>query len=389
LTWSIGDIGPFDLPTGNTYVEDATEWRGTWFAVGYALDIPADTSTGRVWTSLDGATWSIQDGTLIDVVPRKVIGEADRVTIVATDRSTGSDGMWSSSDGRTWAPITLPENLFGGHQVQSVSIGSQGWLVRLGGTGDDLWVLGTPGGGWERLNPAPGSFDGAYVESIAAGDGVLLAAGTTGVDPVKDGVIGGDATNDRGAAWWSSDGVAWTVAPVERPGTSIGQLVRVEGGWIAVGQDHHGCPRCVGADILAWRSDDGRAWTPVDPGIGGPNRLGGFLVASDGHRAIGIDTDGDGLMRTRETTDGRMWSMVTTVLARSLPPDTLLTPGLPAVGPDGVVGFDHVSGDETQEHLWPVPYLAVPGDPPVGGATQAPLPISTDTVCDPATMSCP
>jgi hypothetical protein len=66
----------------------------------------------------------------------------------------------------------------------------------------------------------------------------------------------------------------------------------------------------------------------------------------------------------------------------------LLNPTQPAVGPDGVVAFDHVSTGVGPEHLWVVPYRAVPGDPPAGSATQAPRPVSTDTVCDPSIVGC-
>lgn len=399
LTWSAGDSAPFDVAGSNTYVQDATAWHGRWVAVGYSILVPDGTVAGRIWTSPDGARWTRQDGDWANVVFDHVIGEPDGITIVGAHRAPDvgdvagaqTGAMWTSGDGHAWTEVALPAPEFGDRSIRDVAVGGRGWLVRTGSLdGSERTLLGSLDGGWRVAAMDPTTFTGAAIDAFIGTDGGWLAVGRTGVDPGEpNGLNGGDVTNDRGAIWYSIDGEHWTPAAVDQPGTSIDRVVGVAGGWIAIGTDHGGCPRCVGHPTLVWSSAEGNAWSPVpDFASVHPNSLGGLLVASDGLRAVAFDTDDGGLVRARQTTDGHTWSEVRTMLTASMAPDSLFRLFHPVVGPDTVVAFEHVSPPDSRDHVWVVPYVAVPGVPPTGAATQAPLPITTDTPCLPAGSEC-
>ena len=394
LTWTTRDASSFDLP-GNTYVQDAIALGDGFVAVGYT--ILDGRVNARLWTSPDGASWSLMPGDRLDLQFDRVIADDGELVIVGLHRApdVGDEagpmtaGMWRSSDGHDLAEVELPVELFEGRGIHAAAGGGAGWLLRVQGPAEpEQWLVGEPGGDWRAVDVASTLLVGGYVYDIVGTDDGWLATGLTGANLGGGGYPLGDPDNHRGAIWTSTDGEQWTAATVERPGTSINQVVRVAGGWIAVGTDHGGCPGCLGRPTLAWRSDDGRSWAAVEDIEGEANHLGGFLLASDGRRAVGIDTIG-GWIQIRETTDGREWRTIAVLLAPPLEADSPLMFGRPTLGPKALIAFEHLSLDTRPEHLWALPYLAVPGPPPAGAVTPAPPPTQgPDTPCEPAGQEC-
>ncbi|MFH1330465.1 MAG: hypothetical protein ABIJ48_07440, partial [Actinomycetota bacterium] len=162
---------------------------------------------------------------------------------------------------------------------------------------------------WEATSP-PSLADGNPVSLVAGGPG-LIAVGSADDDYYGD-----------GAAWVSSDGLAWTRVP-DDAGVFGGQhdyglhdgaqwlsdVIAWNGGFVAVGGDGRGSdsPECEAA---VWLSPDGVTWTrvPDQEALGGPGgqamtavTLGGpGLVAVgesnetvfDPHAAVWLSADG-------------------------------------------------------------------------------------------------
>ncbi len=396
------DPGPFDTVGHNTFVQDVVEHDGRWLAVGYAVDVvhPISGVEGLIWRSDDGRHWRRDDTARPDIQFDRVIAERGRLTIVGLHRAPDvgdqrgptSLGMWTSADGGPWTEVSLPADVFGdAPSVQSLAVGGLGWLIQVSERdGGERWISGAPDGPWKRLDIDPTTFAGTQVARFAGTDDGWLAVGMTGWNPdPKAALVANqdDPSDDRGAIWRSTDGQHWTPVTVDRPGTSIGVILRVAGGFVAEGTDHGGCPRCVGHPTYVWRSDDGRAWSAVDLALDGDNRIGGLPLASDGLRGVAVDVDAAGRLRVRETADGRSWTPVQLTLDPALDPGAPQPFRTPYVGPDGLVTFDELSNMDGPEHARPVPYVGVP-TASGAGATQAPMPTSHDIPCDPAGQVC-
>jgi hypothetical protein len=398
LTWTAGDKAPFDFP-GNTYVEDAIPWHRGFVAVGYT--VATDGSGGseaHVWTSPDGGAWTAMPGGWAGVNFHSVMRVGSELAILGALRGpdvgehAGSVAlaMWTSPDATSWTRSALPAALFDGQVVWFAAAVADRLLVDTGNAdGTGRWLRRT-GGLWERVDPG-GAFRDTNLAGITATDDGWLAFGMAGWSGEGGGIgRGDDPSDDRGAIWRSADGEHWTPADVVRPGTAITQLARVANGWVAVGTDHGGCPRCVGHPTLVWRSDDAQHWTPLEMPLARENSFGGTVVAADGGRALAFDTLEDGRLRIRESTDGATWQDVAVRLEPPLGTMDNVPIRLPVLGSGAVITFDHVSLPAGPEHLWVVPYVARPGLRADAGATQAPRPLpgSQDRPCLPAGQEC-
>lgn len=387
LTWSAGDDAKFRLAGRNTFVASAVFWRDRWIAVGYDGDLSSRRVTGHIWSSSDGLTWS-DDDAWPDVQFDRLVTSNDRLTIVGAHREADvgdAPSMWTSTDGSRWREAPIPLEGSKSRVVLSAGAGGRGWLVRTFDVdGKERWLTGDPVNGTREMTLDAVAFVGSQVRDVVGTPDGWLAFGTSGVDP--NGRFG-DASNERGAIWSSMDGVHWTAADLEGPGTSVDTVLPVAGGWIATGRDHRGCPSCVGGPRLAWRSDDGRTWSPVDIDLANLNGFGGIVIASDGRRGLLVDTDKDSRLRIRETADGNEWSDVEVLIDRSMGAPAILGVGRVAVGPGGFLTFVDPA-TQPEADFWMVPRIAVAGTPPPGAATQPPAPTPHDVVCQPPGQPC-
>jgi len=366
LTWTVGDPSPFDYP-GVTYVNDAVWWRDTFVAVGYTID--ESRVHGRIWTSPDGLAWELEREERLDLVFDRIFVIGDGVAIMGIHRAPDvgekegatNPGLWTSTDGRIWVESALPDELFAHQHVKAQAAGSAGWLIHTNDLidGHERWISGDKQGSWRTVDV--GSAFGGGDVFLTASESGWFAFGTKGSQPA--GAQAGDPADDRGAIWLSSDAERWEAAFINRPGTGVYQILRVAGGWIALGSDHGGCRRCMVQTTLAWRSNDGRTWAPIEIGQSEMNRFGGLVVASDGKRAIAIDTVAE-RVRVRELTDGRTFRVIPNGFDVSVGATQLPDFSRPYVGPMGVVAFDQVDLKEGPMNAYLVPYLGA-----AGGAT--------------------
>jgi hypothetical protein len=366
LTWTVGDPSPFDYP-GVTYVNDAVWWRDTFVAVGYTID--ESRVHGRIWTSPDGLAWELEREERLDLVFDRIFVIGDGVAIMGSHRAPDvgekegatNPGLWTSTDGRIWVESALPEELFAHQHVKAMAASNTGWLIHANDLidGHERWISGDKHGSW-RTADVRSAFGGGDV-FITASESGWFAFGTKGSQPA--GAQAGDPADDRGAIWLSSDAEHWEPASINRPGTGVHRIVRVAGGWIALGTDHEGCRRCMDHTMLAWRSSDGRIWSPIEVGQSEMNRFGGLVLSSDGNRAIAIDTVAE-RVRVREITDGRTFRVIPNGFDVSVGTTDLPDFSRPYVGPMGVVAFDQMAHKEEPIRHYVVPYLGAAGGLP-------------------------
>lgn len=395
LTWYSADDGRFEQPGRNVFMQGVRNWRGAWIAVGYALDLTNGHVSGLILHSDDGLAWR-REPEQADVQFDRILATSGQIFIVGSHRQPDvgdqpgprRPAIWASSDDREWTEMALPSGIDEQWVLLNVAIGGNGWLIRAGriGVDEERWVIGDPSRGWNELKLADDAFPNAFVQGVVGTDEGWIAFGLTGADRGSDSsFIFGDPANDRGAIWSSSDGLTWTAARIDDPGTSVTAIYPLAHGWIATGSDRPGCPGCLGQlgrRSRLWRSDDGSAWTPLALATSLSEPLGWGQIASDGQRGLLFDTDGSRRLRVRETQDGIAWSEVAVFVDSSLSLIAQTSGGVIGIGPDGVVSFVDPSSTSL-DHFWMVPQVALAGQPGAGAATQspAPPPENHDVVC--------
>jgi hypothetical protein len=145
---------------------------------------------------------------------------------------------------------------------------------------------------------------------------LVLAAGPSGV-------VATGSTDDHVTAWFSLDGLTWTVrqdafpAPRGEGGQSGPTRFTVQGvvatadGWLAVGREDPVCQLdCGTAPVraLIWKSSDGLAWTAVAdaPGFAGRG-MDAVMRTADGFVAVGLGKARAAVWTSR---DGATWTPV-------------------------------------------------------------------------------
>jgi len=129
-----------------------------------------------------------------------------------------------------------------------------------------------------------------------------------------DGFVAGGDAGGRAAFWWTPDGLSWTrVADDPSFGaSSSGANVQVvgiaarEGSMVAVGMQQ------AGGDspptVLAWRSSDGRAWTPASVERATDGQVFSVAATPTGFLATGPSADTSCLGGIWSSTDGSAWA---------------------------------------------------------------------------------
>ena len=171
--------------------------------------------------------------------------------------------VWTSSDGLQWTRVP-DQNALKGGGLAAVTRADQGF-VAAGVASAHAAIWTSPDGlAWSRVPDArmfhsPASPDGPLplaATGVAARDGVVVVVGQA---------LGQDRSEVR--AWWSTDGLTWAKAEVERAdGGQVLGVAATPAGFLAVGPS--GADSCLGG---IWSSIDGRAWRceASDPGFEG------------------------------------------------------------------------------------------------------------------------
>jgi hypothetical protein len=199
-----------------------------------------------VWTTADGLHWTrVPDGHPFDLAAMtRLVGIGSTfVALGAATHACVNRGMtWTSTDGRGWTPHVVSAFTVGG---PTDAIGQGGRLVAVGQSGCPT-SAGCSGAAWTSSDgiawtKGAGKIAGSYgLTSVTATPGGFLAAGS-------------DGQTTQGRFWTSTDGVSWGGPAATLPG-SLGQLEPVSNGYVAAG------------DSAIWASTDGSTWTDVTHG---------------------------------------------------------------------------------------------------------------------------
>jgi hypothetical protein len=295
---------------GTQRLTSVTAGNAGWLAVGYDGTAPRHP---LVLTSRDGSSWQAAD----QAGAFKPQGHAALTTYAATMGPAGyvivgEDGFsataWFSSDLKSWERGTAPDKqaLVGasrtGRWMRDVVGGPFGY-VAVGGLNDPtahgakpsrpaVWTS-ADGRKWKLQQlPLPGGSIGAWFDHVAAKGPVVVATGTA---------IGPSGT--RAFAFSSVDGGrSWQ--QVSLPGgdgtnATVDAASANSSGFVIAGTTGN----AGSADVVVWKSADGRTWTSTRPrGTGlsgrGDQKLTGLTAAGTYLLAVGVTADHAGQQPT-------------------------------------------------------------------------------------------
>ncbi len=275
LAWRSFDGGPWwrvaaEPGFEHAAMQDVAWSRGVLVAVGYDDSAPDGARTTRIWSSPDGASWTVlPDSTLpANSHLTRVLGTADG--FLASGVEVASDGsqrsvVWRSADGASWVRAT-DRAAFEDGIVLAIFETADG-LVAIGDAREDLYAAqpvlwrSSDGSQWAQvpLPDDPFGSGAAGIAGIVSGGPGYIAVGTV-IDTVspQDPAASLIWPPTDGAIWTSPDLRSWTRAEPARQlfggedDEAISSVVAVRGGYIAFGS-------AAGA-AAAWSSGDAERW---------------------------------------------------------------------------------------------------------------------------------
>lgn len=275
---------------GPVGVSSVTAWAHGNVALGEPSDtvpLPAWTSPdGRTWTALPSGTFGVAGGALGAPIPGGVIVAVGDVAGQKTTVYRSTDGVtWTSNDGPQ-LNLALSDSLVGnGTGAVAITLDRVGLVF----TADGITWQSAP-----RPGPATARVQG--VASFGTGFVAVGVSGTTTRSPI---------------AWWSDDGLHWTLATVEaHPGDGFIAVYAAEGGLMALSSTG-GVPGMTSF----WNSTDGHSWnlSSANPmgviqsgeGVGSANGM----FSGDGTRLLGYDPGATASSQVYWTSlDGTDWT---------------------------------------------------------------------------------
>ena len=296
-------------------------WTGSRFLA------TAWTGDSLLLDSLDGRAWNRQppfEITPWSTGPHLVAAGPGRL-VAFGGGSNGPLTAWLSSDGLAWTEVPDQDAFHatdGAFQELSAVIASDDGWVAVGREFHNcqprcplraVVLVSDDGRRWTRLAQQPALRD-AEMFGIARGPSGLIAVGSVMVDPAR-----GEA-GLRAAAWTSSDGRAWTLAPpstfamparlsLTGPTDVVLRAVAARGDRLVILGDAR---PTFGSDTeyvaplaIAWWSD-GAAWTPVTIGPFYDTAEVKLAVVPAGYLAI-TGSDADCASALWASADGSAW----------------------------------------------------------------------------------
>jgi len=243
----------------------------------------------------------------------------------------------SADNGQTWQLGTLSGDPPPGQAATLVAGGSRGW-VAIGPTA--VWT--SPNARDWLISPRLPQLAGDQITTLTATASGFLAAGTN--------VPGGDAAKASPVVWLSANGTTWQRLGVTQLGLAAGNGrvlgitgAAANGGVIVM----YGTVAGPATGSGAWRSTDGRAWTPVTvPAGGGASAtIAGLAPLRGGFVAVrGAPVGGDRGAAVYTSANGTSWRQSATLKTADGSPLTL---GPVSGGPNGAV----VTGQAENFHI--------------------------------------
>lgn len=299
IWWRTADQPGFE----HAAFQDVAWARGALVAIGYDDSDPGGTRKTRIWTSRDGAAWTVlpQDTVPKDTQLNAVVGTANgflAAGVATTDGDREHGVVWRSDDGATWAPATGDDAAFGNAGLSDI-VDTGAGLIGLAAFRPDLYGFrpalwrSDDGTQWAPIAPSENAFgsDGAAVAQIIAGGPGYIAVGTT-IDTTSP----QDPTSQQ--LWPPTDGAIWTSRDLQswervEPGRAlfggesqeaVRSVVAVRDGFVAFGVTEGGA--------AAWSSVDGSQWERIDLPDGAGGAIDAAAVLNGRVVAVGGAADG-------------------------------------------------------------------------------------------------
>jgi hypothetical protein len=262
-----------------------------WSGGVVALGQPGDQGSLTAWTSSDGRSWTPLTGTFGSAGSVEGAPCGDTV-IVATQAADGATTVWHSTDGATWTSSSAPDLSFGDHTNMA---GNQLGAVAIVAPRSVAFTSDCVT--WSTV-PLPGG-PSSKVTGVAVSNGRFVAVGDDGAATISP------------VAWSSEDGLHWTRATT--PSNRNGGFQSVAGaadGLVAISSTP-----TVPSVTTFWSSPDGAAWTVnTAPPLGvvtqgeGVGDVNG-LFSGDGSRLLAYGTGPTGGATEYWTSlDGTHWT---------------------------------------------------------------------------------
>ncbi|WP_222864361.1 hypothetical protein [Micromonospora sp. WP24] len=300
---------PLTLPVppgapGRPLLRDAAACAGRWYVVGGVAD-PAGATRPAVWSSVDGAIWSVSR-----LVPSTFYGRQHLLYAAAcrdgrlAALGTASGGVHGNPRIGSWVEgadgvvreVAAPFERFGGPRAVSAArlvAGPSGWLI-VGSRVDGAAVWASTDGREFTLRAGLPELAGDGRGRTAAYDGLATGSGWL----VVGAVLPAGGTGLAPLAWTSRDGLGWRRAelPTASGRGQAQRVVSVGGAVVAVGP--------AGDRFAAWRG-------VVDPVADGAatrwREAGGFPAAGPGVATVsGLVAVGSGLLAVARAGAGQV-----------------------------------------------------------------------------------
>ncbi|MDH3189936.1 MAG: hypothetical protein OEM39_04750 [Acidimicrobiia bacterium] len=226
--------------------------------------------------------------------------------LIAAGSSNFTTTMWRSSDGKTWTPIPLDRNVFGGYRISHLVAHPDGYTA-VGSDGETAVVTWTSPDGLEWIrNPVEGfepeEIGRLVITALTDGPSGLVAVGwTTSANPNLSGLL------EDHVVIHSSDRTVWQRADTaDLPLGGMKDVTAGGPGYVAVGVDWSDRSNSRPG---VWTSADGLNWTLIDGANveGGPGHDAGMerLEVADDGRLYAF-----GLGPVWVSEDGSTWSRI-------------------------------------------------------------------------------
>jgi len=278
------------------------QWRAGLIAVGLITPPTAP----NVFTSADGVTWQLVNGvpTRDPATSNAVTTLGDRTVMVGSEHNGAT--AWAF-DGASWQQAPEQDSLFVEYAAGAMNavVGLNGQFVAGGFADEPLHDVhigaawrSSDGLAWTR-DDDKGVFQGGRIWGMATSGETIVAVGTSG-----------DEIYGPAGAWRWTASTGWERARIQPNdgGAMAAVSARPEGGFIAVGKNSED----LGAAV--WMSDDGLTWTAVadQPAFHFyllPLRMQSIVATPHGYFVGGWRSDqGKGSAVVFRSADGQTWS---------------------------------------------------------------------------------
>jgi hypothetical protein len=262
------------LEGGPVSASSVVAWSGGYVALGQ----PTGISPLPAWISRDGRSWVALPADTFGPASGALAAPCVDGILVAIERYTGETTVWHSTDGTSWTSIPWPQ--MGLARPESLAGSTLGAVGILDWTPPRLAF--STDGTTRRTITLPGS-PAFRVRGVAAFASDFVALGDAGPNDAG-------TTPESPVAWWSADGVHWTLAGVQaHPGDGFYSAQAGRSGLVASTTTVGAVPG-LGS---FWTSPDGRSWkvSTADPlGVLGEGEGMGSaagVFSGDGTRLLG------------------------------------------------------------------------------------------------------